>query len=353
LAGGTLVLFVATVGPAHWLVSACDALAINLAVPVIVAGMLLALGSNVYARGSLVARLGVVAVCAGVACAIFMMAEPACIYGPYALVDPAVKRAWLSHVQEMAPLSDVLRSTPLLGAWVVAFPLAAMALTAALASTPLRRDFAFLLAAAALIVAVILTLAIVKTYSYAMWFGMPLVAVGVVRFCEQLKLSKVVSASATLVLTPVVISAGAISFAQASISEPSAAVKAQACFRIDAYAPLAKVSPGLMVANVDFGPALLAFTSHTVLAAPYHRISHGVLTAQRIFSSSPEAAKKLLLEAHADYLVLCGTSRPTGLEDAALKDGLWARLAANQVPGWLERVPLPEGNPFVLYRVKS
>ena len=108
-----------------------------------------------------------------------------------------------------------------------------------------------------------------------------------------------------------------------------------------------------MVANVDFGPALLAFTGHTVLAAPYHRISHGVLTVQRIFSSPPEAAKKLMVEAHADYLALCGASRPTGLEDGALKEGLWARLTANEVPDWLERVSLPEGNPFVLYRVKS
>jgi hypothetical protein len=353
LASGTLMLFVATVDSAHWLVSACDALALNLAGPVIVAGILLALGSRIFARASFVVRLGAAAVSAGAACAFFLVAEPACIYGPYALVDPAVKRVWLSHVQEMAPLSDVLRSTPLLGAWVVAFPLAALVVTAALASTQLRRDFAFLLAAAGLIVAAILTLAIVKTYSYAMWFGMPLVAVGAVRFCEQLKLSKVLSAPVTLVLTPVVISAGAISLAQASISEPSAVAKAQACFRIDAYAPLAKVSPGLIVANVDFGPALLAFTGHTVLAAPYHRISHGVLTAQQILSSSPETAKKLLDEAHADYLVLCGTSRPTGLEDAALRDGLWAQLTANQVPGWLERLPLPDGNPFVLYRVKS
>jgi hypothetical protein len=297
----------------------------------------------------------VVAAGAVIAGAIFMSAEPACIYGPYALVDPAVKQAWLSHVEEMSPLVGVLRTAPLSGVWVAAFPCAALLVSAILASTTLRRDFAFLLAVAALLIAAILTLAMVKTYSYAMWFGMPVVAVGIARFCAQLKLSKALSAPVALVLTPVMISAGAISIAQAAAAvaplQPS--TKREACFRIDAYAPLEKLPAGLIVANVDFGPALLAFTGHAVLAAPYHRISHGILTAQRIFSSSPGEAKKLLAETHAVYVVLCGTSRPTGLDDAALKVGFWAGLTTGEIPGWLERVPLPDSSPFVVYRVKS
>ncbi len=125
--------------------------------------------------------------CAAVALGIFAGIEPRCLGGPFAMMDPAVRPVWLAHVGEMKPLADIFREMPVTGAWVSAFPTAALIVMFCLLRTPLRRDFAFLTAAGALIVSAMLTLAMVKTYSYAMWFGMPLVATGVAYLFAHLK----------------------------------------------------------------------------------------------------------------------------------------------------------------------
>ena len=44
---------------------------------------------------------------------------------------------------------------------------------------------------------------------------------------------------------------------------------------------------------IDFGPFLLALTPHSVLAAPYHRLSAGILAGSCVFAAPPDEARKL------------------------------------------------------------
>ena len=87
-----------------------------------------------------------------------------------------------------------------------------------------------------------------------------------------------------------------------------------ACFKTDNYAPLAQLPPGLIASDVDFGPFLLALTPHSVLAAPYHRLSTGIVAAHQAFAAPPDEARALLERSHVTYLVTCGSRPPLTLE---------------------------------------
>jgi hypothetical protein len=349
----TCVAFLVSVGPAHWNARVCDAIAVNLLAGVVAGGMLLWLAGT-WPSTRIVVRCAWIASAGGAALAVLIGLEPRCLGGPYAMMDPAVWPIWLAEVREMQPLLRVLRNTPLTGAAIATFPAVALVAMLVLARAH-RRDFAFLAASAVLVLACATTLATIKTFSYAMWFGMPLVAALVLRMFAAFQLKTLaLRFAAALLMTPAALSAGAISIANAAglddvenFSRP----ERQACLRIANYAPLARLPAGLILTDIDYGPSLLALTPHAVLAAPYHRLSVGILTAHRALAAPPEEARALVAQSRADYVVTCGPRGPVGLSDAERNASLWGRLAAGDIPGWLERVE--SDGPFQVYRMRA
>jgi len=356
LAASTAAALAAGVDPRQWTQSACDSLAINSAGAVVVGGLGLALAACLGGAG-MARRIALTGAVAVAAAALFALAEPRCLAGPYALVDPAVHPLWLAHVREMQPLLAVLAENPVTGLGISAFPAAGVLAVALLArQRALRSDFGFVTAAAALLLAVAMTVAAIKGYAYAMWLAMPLVAVLALRLFALLRLRSLVPRFvAGLLLTPLVLSTCAISIAQAAgLHGAGAATRPdrQACFRTAAYAALAQLPPGLIAADIDYGPFLLALTPHAVLAAPYHRLSAGIVEAHRILASPPDAARRIAARAWVNYVVLCGPRPPSDLSDAAREASLWGRLQAGEIPDWLAAEPAAPGAPFRVYRVR-
>jgi hypothetical protein len=106
---------------------------------------------------------------------------------------------------------------------------------------------------------------------------------------------------------------------------------------------------GLIAADIDYGSHLLALTPHTVLAAPYHRLSAGIVTVHQIFSSPPGPAREIPARNRVTYVMSC--ARP----DARPSKGqasLGRRLRAGEVPAWLEPVLVTERQPISVYRFK-
>src|SRR5207237_15271 len=96
---------------------------------------------------------------------------------------------WLTQVQEMQPVIAFAREMPVKAAAMMAFPVAALVCAALLVREPaLRRDFGFLVAAAAFAAAFVTTVAAIKAFNYPMWIGMPMVAAVVLRLCALLRL---------------------------------------------------------------------------------------------------------------------------------------------------------------------
>jgi len=95
--------------------------------------------------------------------------------------------------------------------------------------------------------------------------------------------------AASLVLSPVLLAVGLDDGLKLIPAKPAAAGAkgvaksaanksdiADQCFEVRAYGPLASLPPGVVLGEIDLGPFILAHTSDSVLAAPYHRMSWGI-----------------------------------------------------------------------------
>jgi hypothetical protein len=350
-----LAAFLVSVGPSHWARGACDALAVNSAAGAVAAGSLLAV-AGWFAPVRRIARASAVATAALAALAITLAIEPRCLGGPYAMVDPAVWPIWLADVRENQPLLHVFAKNPLTAAAIAAFPAAALIAAFLLArEKAMRADFGFLILAAAFVLAALTTVIAIRAYSYAMWLGMPLVAALSLRLFAALHLQTLAARlTAALLLTPLALSSAMITVASAAgynDSESFARPASQACFKNDSYAALAALPAGLVAADTSFGPYILALTPHSVLSAPYHRLSAGIVAAHRALVAAPGEARELLDQWRVTYVVICDSFPPSGMTQTQRRDGLWAVLRAGVVPPWLERVPAPGSPALAVYRV--
>jgi len=272
-------------------------------------------------------------------------------------MDPTVRTLWLMNISEMQSLATMLRLEPLSAVATAAFPALGVVATL-LVAKELRRDFGFLTIAAAFLLACVAMVAVIKFYSYSVWLGVPLVAVAAHYVFGWLKLRSIVPQfAASLLVTPAVVTLGAMTLAAASGTAAGLDIdppERQACVNRENLAPLARLPVGLMVTDaVEWGPYLLAATPHSVLAAPYHiRLAASILTANEAFARPPAQARKVMAEAGVDYVVTCGTQGPVGLTDDQTAASLWGRLKDGDVPDWLAPVPGLDGHPFAVYRVR-
>ena len=356
VAASTVGAFLVSVDPDHWARTACDSIAINTVTPVVLGGLGLALTTyNRNPRPSV--RCGLITAVVVAAAFVFVLSEPRCLRGPFAMVDQAAVRLWMPDMPELTPLLSILKTSPETGLWLSTFPAVAVVAVIVLGLRDLRQDFGFLVASAALLLAVAFLLVAIRGDHYAMWLAMPLVAVVTMRLFAVLRLKSLAPRFiVTLLLTPLALSAGAVAIADAAgvnLHNPSSAWESQTCFETQSYAPLAKLPPGLLVtSNVTYGPFVLALTPHSVLWAPYHRLSAGIIEAYKIFTEPPDEAYRIVTRLRVNYVAMCGWRAPLGLTNQQRAASLWGQLKAGAVPGWLIREPAPDGQAFAIYRVK-
>ena len=358
MSASVIVAFGATLAPDRWLNSACDMIAYNSAVPAAISGLLLAALAQPFAQAGWTLRAALVAVAGVLSITLFASLEPRCLAGPFAMMDPAIWPIWLSHVNEMQPWLRLTRNDIITGVWLASFPVIALLGAALLArDSATRRDAGFLTAALALLTAVVTTLATIKGAPYAIWFGMPLVAAATIHLASVFRLESLLGRFALgMFLTPTAVAGIAITLASVFPHDSpikNEMVERRTCFDSATYATLAKLPPGLVATNVDYGPFLLALTPHSVVAAPYHRLSVGIMAAHQIFAEPPETARDLLSRFHAFYVATCGPQPPLGLDEAARNASLWGQLQAGHVPDWLEPIAETAGQPMRVYRFKE
>jgi len=123
------------------------------------------------------------------------------------------------------------------------------------------------------------------------------------------------------------------------------------CHAPAAFAPLAALPPGLMLAPIDAGSHLLAFTPHSVLAAPYHRNNHGNKVALQAFLASPDDARAIVIASGAKYLAVCAGLGETSVLSERDPHNLAAALTKGQIPDWLK--PVSAANtPYKIFTVQ-
>jgi hypothetical protein len=339
LAVFSLALFGLQTPPSRWSMSFCDALGINLVAGLVTAGLGLAVTGAVAARVSGVARTALLAATGVLAAAAYLVPDPQCLAGPFAGVDPAVRSIWLDQVQEMMTLPRVLARERRAGLTEIAMMAIALVASGYLLAREWRRPRTGTLVLFACIVASIVAAWFAyRMEFYVFWLGLPASAAALSRIAERRFQNQMIpSLIAAVAATPVLLGAAAATVAAVAFplhKHPAIASDAP-CYDPVAYRRLAQLPPGLVLANVDLGPFILAFTHDTAVAGPYHRLSAAIIEVHRALAARPVPAEAMIRRLGADYIVVCAR------QSATPPDSIGAKLERGETPPWARRLSAP------------
>lgn len=372
LAATAALAYLVQTPPGRWLLSACDALAFNSVAALLIAGLGCAVLGRLRLTG-LGRRSAGVALIGAAAALAYLGFDPRCLRGPFADVDPAIKGFWLVHVQEMRPFPLLMKVKPDEALILAIPPVMAIIAAAVLATRPrFRGDPLFLLATALLLMTTAAGFNGVRMGGYADWMAMPVLALAAAELAEaaaaRFRRDRLVTVGfAACLLTPELLTTGALEAqklaAAALAPKPAPGAKTPAarkdppdlCFATRPYALLAATAPpGLVLSEIDLGPFVLTLTPDSVLAAPYHRMSWGLVQARSILAADADtgAAEARARALGVSYVLECrGHARHTDREGMAA-NALQRRLDADRPPSWLEPLS-PKGAPLQIFRVRT
>jgi hypothetical protein len=351
LAASLIVLFFATVTPSHLFDQTCDAYSIaHLAGALGGCGALLLLWFVAPRLASVGSRLLAVALVCPLPVVAVVFAAPRCLGDPFVGLDPLVRDIWLHNVAEVEPLTSFVHTHPssaiTLGLPCL-FAIAAALVGAVRGSSVTRARFALL--ACLLAVCLATTLWGIRVFSS----GLPLIAIVgasvVVAVTDGLWTTLAsrlaVAALASLPFAP-------LAYALALPPDPPQPLGGDSlsCLTPAALAPLAGLPPGLVLAPIDAGAHLLAFTPHSVIGGPYHRNNHGNRLVFDALLAAPQDARRIVETSGATYVAICPDQVQARIIAQRAPQGFAADLLAGRIPAWLERIPLD--TPQQVYRIR-
>jgi hypothetical protein len=358
LAAATVVALLISVSPSALDLTRCDALAGNIALPVAAGGVLLAFGASSRWPGARASRRALVAGLALlVSLALFAWLEPACLRGPFAHVDPDIRSIWLDHVKEARSFFGTIESGRAAAAMgSLAYPLTALILGTLVASKLKWRDgFPRLVLMALLLMSLGLLAVLIRTFTYAAWFAVPVMAVAVIDFWNWSRLNGIAARAATIIIaTPLAITAAAVLLTDRiapSANDNAESGQESACAADASYRVLARLPKGLVVSDINLAPLILALTPHSVLGAPYHRLSTGIVDTHSFFASPARVALEVAQTHGIDYVSFCPSFVFSGFAGARREGTLWRDLDQGNVPSWLELVPSSAREPIRIFKV--
>lgn len=358
LTGSVLGAFLLQTPPHRWSATACDALALNLLSALVIVGLGLAAAAHFTRAASLPVRLGALVAVGAATLGVYVGLDRNCLKGPFADVDPAIKPIWLNHVQEIIPLSRLIQRKPGESIDVIAPMILGTLAWLWLARRPeLRRSWGYWLVGACFFAAVVTAVNAIRMASFAGWFAAPLIAAAAAdlsrRYFENAMLA---TAAGAIFLSPGTDAHGA-TWVYDQLKPKAKAGSAKGgpdlCFTRSSYAVLARARPvGLAVGDIDLGPFVLAHTPHQTLAAPYHRMSWGILAARSVLAAPAEGlAEQRARALNVAYVLECRTHARNADRDYLGREVLQKRLDAGRPPAWLQ--PLSPANAGLqVYRVR-
>ena len=364
LAAGTVVLGAATIAPADYLTVHCDAISIAQVGSLGVGGFGLAALAALPRLNSIVLRLVAAGALAAVLAVSVKLGAPQCLGDPYAQLDPRLAAMWLSSVSEARDLASVMRDLPQDVPAYFGIPLAALVLGAIRCRRETgQRRWNWIACTASQAALLLVSIWQLRGASGANALGAALVPAALLRMlpapagrASYFGIHRVALA-ALLLLNPVTLLAlgsgvaHAIGAAAVTTRRIVHSGDAGTCQRASDYKPLALLPRGRMLAFIDSGPFILMESGHAVLAAPYHRNQAGNNAMLDMFLSAPDDAK-VGMDAHGiDYVAFCPGAPERYDYAASAPAGLAAALSRDDVPAFLERIPL-HGTDLVVYRVR-
>ncbi|MDR3179821.1 MAG: hypothetical protein LBT70_02885 [Holosporaceae bacterium] len=103
-------------------------------------------------------------------------------------------------------------------------------------------------------------------------------------------------------------------------------------------------APVVIMASTSYGPELLYYTKHSVVAAPYHRQSEGIARFYKTMMDAfdENTVKKILIDTNTSYIFLKkSTSVKNTLNDGSSQN-LSSMIISNNLPKWISSVEIPK-----------
>lgn len=354
---------------------ACDSLSLSFLVPIAAAGFGLAVLALFFDRGGSgslrITALGALGASTAVT---FLLIAPDCLGGPYGIVSPELKALWLDTVVEAQPLPTYFMHEPVGAIATVGPPLVALVI----AFRNVRGDpWVWGVPLALLVLALALSLYQVRTIPHANAIAISILAAWIAGVAAR----HGITGLRPLRRAVPVIAAFVAAFPMAHLAGAWMAVEAVKLASFEAIAPQARdgaseeataglssiekdcldpasaallqsVPRGLVLSPVFYGPAVLVYSQHAVVAGPYHRSGGAILDTIHAMRFPPEAAHAILERRGVDYVAICTTAREPSVTVKKAPDGLVAALLADRAPAWMEPVASEDGTMLRLWRVR-
>jgi len=302
----------------------------------------------------------------GIAALLLVLAiAPACLAGPYGNVSPRINEIFLSRVQEVqSPILNAANDWPFFfyGTLYSAFGLLACIFSVFLVQQK-NRLAAIIVASFAAMAFAVMSVE-VRGVLFALLASLPGLAAATQLSIERWTRPGWRAALATivaLILLSNVSLAYAVSIGRNLLANPRAqAARAKAdseswyCFSQASVAQLAAQPRARVVAFLDQGPAILAYSAHSVIAGPYHRNEQGILDTFDLLTKNPEIGARIARRRAIDYVVVCRTSYDFSYYlNASGPQGLLGQLDTNHIPTWLAPLnsKVPPSEHVTVYRV--
>jgi hypothetical protein len=349
------VCFAQGVTPAEWLLLRLDAISIVYAGAALLAGLAFVVLSLLPLRTWPV-RLVTALLFGGAIAAILLAVDPDILKGPYAALDPWLVTNWLSHISESATFLSSFKADPI-------FPLAVSIPTAvgilAAIWNAVRRPAdrpAWLIYLAFLVMGVLVMIIQIRASRLVTPLAVPAAAVLLTTTWQAFRVRNRIETALVFIVTAAA-SAGVVVGLAVILIAPDNSVKGvdstptdRQCLLPSAFTDLAGLPPERIMAPVDIGSHLLAFTPHSVVAAPYHRDQQGLLDTFHFFNGPIEAGRAILEARGIGLVVICPQMAEIRGFVPHTPDSFITLYAERKLPGWLVDQSLPD-SPLQIYAV--
>ena len=358
----TMILFPIARDPAIWEVSACDAFSLptlGLAAAVLVfwaAASLVSTRVDSLTARAISATLFAVAIGGS-----WLVAFPHCATGPYGDIDPRIAGSWLTTIAEAQYFVTYAGAVPGTALAIIFGPILAVAVgLQRLAKRGRERQERALW--------IVYTVFSVAALGFAFWqirvtpfanlFAVPALAWLIIQAWQRIdrhiapRIRRFAKLSALLSIGILSASFGSLDrFANAD----SVVLSEEKCDLAAAALAIGTTQEtvSIVAAPVDLGAELLFRNHYGIIGAPYHRNSDGIIDSQAIFGSTDESkVRDILAERGARYLIICPSLSEMQLyRSGSGPDTMAERLAADDTPSWLKKIPMPIASGVLAYQV--